>query len=267
MDVLGVDLVVVDDGPQPGTGEGDLGVRVLALEEPGMEAGGKGVPAEVVQPQQGGEGHPPHPPHQGPLLGLHPVGEHPLVARQMKLLVPCVVVGLLEHRHIVHPAPVEVGVLVGVHGVHLDAHHFEILPGDFAGLPDVLHVAHLPALSGEDEDFLQAGFGDGGHLPLNPRRVQLGPADLVVAVEAAVDAVVLAVVGDVDGGKQVHVVPKIPPLLQPGLLSHLLQEGLRRRREEGGKVLRGALGGVQSRPHVLSGVGGLVIPRPGCRYL
>ena len=47
------------------------------------------------------------------------------------------------------------------------------------------------------------------HLVLDLLRVQLHPLDVVVAVEAAVNAVVLAVVGDVKGGEEVDRVAEV----------------------------------------------------------
>lgn len=51
------------------------------------------------------------------------------------------------------------------------------------------------------------------------------PLDVVVAAEAAVDAVVLAVVGDVQGGEEVNGVAEVALGLPMGLSGHFLQEG------------------------------------------
>ena len=55
MDVHGIDLIVVDDRAEAGAGEGDFRVRIFALKQPGVAAGGEGVLAEIVQPQQRAE--------------------------------------------------------------------------------------------------------------------------------------------------------------------------------------------------------------------
>ena len=219
-----------------------------------MEAGGQGVLAEVRQPQQGGEANAPHPAHQGPFLGLEPVGPDPLVAHQVQRLVLGGVIRLLEHGHIVGAARPEIAVLVAVDGVDLQPHHAEVLPGQGAGLADVLHAAHGAALAGEDQDLLHAGVGDDPHLVLDLLPVQLHALDVVVAVEAAVDAVVLTVVGDVQGREEVDRVAEVLPGLQPGPLGHLLQKRLRRRGEQGFEVLDGAGLVVQGRLHVPGGV-------------
>ena len=54
VDVFGVDFVIVDNGAQPGAGEGNLCLGVLPLKQPAVKAGSERVFAEIVQPQQGG---------------------------------------------------------------------------------------------------------------------------------------------------------------------------------------------------------------------
>lgn len=60
VDIQGIDLVVVHDGPQAGTGEGHLCVGVFALEIVDVQGSGQGVFSEVCQAQQGGEAHAAH---------------------------------------------------------------------------------------------------------------------------------------------------------------------------------------------------------------
>ena len=97
------------------------------------------------------------PPTEGALLGVEAIGPHPLVAHEMEGLVLVRVVGLLKHGDIVRAALVEVTVLIGVDRVDLQPHHAEVLPGQLAGLADVLHAALDAALAGEDQDLLHAG--------------------------------------------------------------------------------------------------------------
>ena len=96
----------------------------------------------------------------------------------------------------------EVGVFIGVHGVDFDPDDLEILPRELAGLADVFDPGVVAAFAGEDEDLLEAGFGDLGVFALDFAEGEAGAVDFVVAVEAAVDAVVFAVVGDVDRGEE-----------------------------------------------------------------
>ena len=151
----------------------------------------------------------------------------------------------------------EVAVLVGVDGVDFQPHHAEVLPGQLAGLADVLHRSLMERLSPVSSRISSMPLSAMiSHLVLDLFHGELHPVDVVVAVEAAVDAVVLAVVGDVQGGEQVDRVAKVLSGLQPGPLGHLLQKGLRRRGEQGLKVLDGAGVVVQGGPHVPGGVAG-----------
>ena len=72
------------------------------------------------------------------------------------------------------------------------------------------------ALSGEDQDLLHAAVGDDLHLMLDLRHIQLHPLDVVVAVEAAVDAVVFAVIGDVQGGEEIDGIAEVAAGFQTG---------------------------------------------------
>ena len=177
----------------------------------------------------------------------------------MKLLVAIGVVGLLKNGDVVGAAFVEIAVLLGVHGVDLQAHHAEILPGQPAGFPDIFHVALPPALPGKDQNLLHAAGGNDLHLLLDLLQGELHAADVVVAVEAAVDAVVLAVVGDIQGGEEIDRVAEVLAGLQSGPGRHLLQEGLGGGRQEGLEVLDGAGIVLQGGLHVGGGVGRGVI--------
>ena len=87
MDIHRIDPVIVDDGPKPGAGEGDLPVGIFLLQEPGVHARGKRVFPEVVQSQESGKSHPSHASQERSLLGVKPVGKNPLVPRQMEGLI------------------------------------------------------------------------------------------------------------------------------------------------------------------------------------
>ena len=254
-----VDLIIVDDGPQPGAGQGHLRLRVLALQIVDVEGAGQRVLPEVAQPQQRRKGHAPHPAPEGALLRVEAIGPHPLVAHEVEGLVLFDVVGLLKHGDVVRAALVEIAVLVGVDGVDLQPHHAEVLPGQLAGLADVFHTALGPALAGQEQDLLHAGVGDDLHFLFDLLHGELHAPDVVVAVEAAVHAVIFAVVGDVKGREEIHRVAEVAAGLHPGPLGHFLQKGLRRRGQEGLEVLQRAGLVLQRRPHVPGGVGGAVV--------
>ena len=181
------------------------------------------------------------------------------MAHQVQGLVLVGIVCLLKNGDIVGPALVEIAVLVGVDGVDLQPHHAEVLPGQLAGLADIFHIALGAALSGEDQDLLHAAVGDDLHLMLDLRHIQLHPLDVVVAIEAAVDAVVFAVIGDVQGGEEIDGIAEVAAGFQTGPGGHLLQKGLCGRGEKGLKVLHGAGLMVQGGPHIPGGIAGGVI--------
>ena len=72
-----------------------------------------------------------------------------------------------------------------------------------------MHVAHLAAFAGKNKDFLLAGGGDGLHFGSNLLAAQAGALNFIVTVEAAVDAVVFAVVGNVQRGEKGNVIAEV----------------------------------------------------------
>ena len=68
-------------------GERDLRVRVLALDEVGVQAGRERVPAEVGQAEQRREAHAAHAAHQRTLLRVQAVGEDALMSAKVQGLV------------------------------------------------------------------------------------------------------------------------------------------------------------------------------------
>ena len=77
------------------------------------------------------------------------------------------------------------------------------------GLSNVFDGGLGTAFAGKNQDFLQAGGGDGCHLFFDFFRGQLRPADFVVAVETAVNAVVFTVVCDIDWGEHIYAVSEM----------------------------------------------------------
>ena len=114
--------------------------------------------------------------------------------REVQLLVAVGVVCLLEYRDVVDAAPVQICVFVGVHRVDLDADCLEIMARELAGIADVLDAARAAAFARQYENLFEPRFGDRLKLSLDFLHVELRAADFVVAVEAAVDAVIFAVV-------------------------------------------------------------------------
>ena len=77
---------------------------------------------------------------------------------------------------------------------------------------------------------------------------------MVVAVETAVDAIVLAVVGDVDWRKEIDVVAKMLAGLDFRLGGHLFQVGGCSGGEQGLEIFQGAGLVFQSPLYILAGV-------------
>ena len=147
------------------------------------------------------------------------------MTHQVKLFETHLVVGFLENRHVVHAAFVQIAVLVGIHRINFHTHHAEILTGQLAGFADVFHAALRAAFACENQDFFHAAVGNHLHLVLDLLHGELHALDVVVAVEAAIDAVVFAVVGDIERRKEIDVVAEMLAGFDFGLGGHLFQVG------------------------------------------
>ena len=143
----------------------------------------------------------------------------------------------MKHGDVIYAALVQIGVFVDVERIDFDADNAEVLAREFDCFADVFHRRHSAALAGQQQDFLQAGCGDSLKLLLDFIHVELGAADFVVAVEAAVDTVVFAIVGDVQRGEHLHRVAEMLARLHLCALRHLFKEGRGSRGEQRGEVL------------------------------
>ena len=128
---------------------------------------------------------------------------------QMQLSVFILVICFLENSYVIYAAFMQVSIFIAVERINLYADYLEVLTGLLAGFTDVMHVAHLAAFAGKNKDFLLAGGGDGLHFGSNLLAAQAGALNFIVTVEAAVDAVVFAVVGNVQRRKKGDVIAKI----------------------------------------------------------
>ena len=123
------------------------------------------------------------------------------MAGQVESLIFLRIVSFLEHGHIVNAAFVEITVLIGVDGVNFHTHHAEIFSCELAGFTDILHITLRTAFAGKDQDLLHPGIGNDLHFIFNLLHIQLHAVDMVITVEAAVNTVVLAIIGDIQRGK------------------------------------------------------------------
>ena len=103
------------------------------------------------------------PPMQGTLLGVDPVGENPLVSGKMKGFVFVGIVGFLKYGDVVGTALVEISIFIRIYRINFQADDAEIFPGDLTGISNVFDSGFGTAFSGQNQDFLKAGGGDGCH--------------------------------------------------------------------------------------------------------
>ena len=96
--VLRVDLIVIDDRAQARTRERDLRVRILALEQIGVQTGGESILAEVGQTEQRRKADTAHAAHQCTLLRIQAVRENALVTAEVQGLYFWSSIGLLNIR-------------------------------------------------------------------------------------------------------------------------------------------------------------------------
>ena len=169
------------------------------------------------------------------------------------------VVGLLEDRHVVDAALVQIPVFVHIDRVDFDPDVAKIPAGDFDSFADVADIGVFAALAGQQEDLLHAGLRDDLHFVLDLLEGELFAADVVVTVETAVNTVVLAVIGNVDGGKNIDRVSKVIPGQDLCLARHLLEKWSGGRGEQCLEILNGAALITERPHHVLRIVAGGVI--------
>ena len=146
------------------------------------------------------------------------------MASQVKGSVLVGIVRFLEDRDVVGATFVEIFVVFRIDRVDFHVDDPEILAGNLDGVADVFDIAHLRAFAGEHDDFFDTRIGDVLTFAVEFFVRQAGALDLVVRVEAAVDAVVIAVVGEIDRRQDGDVVAEMAPRDQMGFLGHFFQE-------------------------------------------
>ena len=177
----------------------------------------------------------------------------------MKLFITFAVVRFLEYGHVIDAAFVQVLVLVDIHWVDFDANELEVFTCKFACFADVFDAAFRTAFTGEQEDFFHAAIGNDFHLVLDLFHVQLHALDMVVAVEPTIDAVVFAVVRDIERREQINVVAKVTTCFNFRLGSHFFEERGSGRRKQSLEIFNRTCIVLQSEFHVTCGVLGSVV--------
>ena len=219
-----------------------------------MQCACQGILPKIGQTEKCGERHTSHAAAECPFLCVETVRPHTLVTEQVELFVFVGVVSLLKYRHIIRAAFVEIPVFLRIDRINLKPDHAEILPCKFTGFADVFHIALTSALTGQNQDFLHTAVGNDFHLMLDLFHVQFHAADVVVAVESAVDTVILAVIGNVQRCEEIDGVAEVLAGFQPCFLCHLLKERFRGRGEKCLEILNGAGVMLQCSLHISSGI-------------
>ena len=147
------------------------------------------------------------------------------MAGQVERFVLVGIVRFLEDGDVVGAAFVEVGIVLGVGRIDFHVDDPEVLTSDFDGVADVFDVAHLGTFTGQHDDFFDARVGDVFAFLMELFVVQAGPFYFIVRVKAAVDAVVVAVVGKINRGHDGNVVAEVTARDQMGFLGHFFEEG------------------------------------------
>ena len=143
-----------------------------------------------------------------------------------------------------------------IQGVDLHGHGDKIFPGEGHGLGQKRRRRHLGGLAGEQQDVLEAVAGQDGAFGADFVRGQGAALANAAGVQgvAAVEAVGVADVGEINGGVEPDGAAEVLPGEAVGHLGDVLQEGQRRGRQQGRQVLREQL---------LPAQGPLDVRRPG----
>ena len=197
-----------------------------------MKSSGKGIFPEITQPQKGTDADSAHTAEQCPLLGVETVSEISFWPSQMNLFIADAVIGLLVNTDKISAALLDIGILVCVHGIDLDANGRKVLFGNFTGVTDIFHIRVVPGFPGEDENLSQPGFGDVAQLGVNFIIGELSAVDFIGTVKSAVSTVVDTVVGDIERSIESGSIAEVAGGFLFGAPCHLLQIGLGRRGEE-----------------------------------
>jgi len=258
MDVERANLIVVHDRTKTRAAEAHFGMRILLLQVVNVEGAREGVTAEVRKSKQSGESATAHAAHKGSFLRIKAVREHALVTEQVKLFVTLAVVRFLEDCHVVDAAFVQVLVFVDVYRVDFDAHELKVFAGELASFADVFDAALCAAFAGQQQDFFHAAIGDDLHFVFDLFHRKLHALDVVVAVKAAIDTVVFAVVRNIERSKQINVVAEVTTRLDFSLGGHFFEERCCGGRKQSLEVFDGASVVLQGELHIAGCVLGVI---------
>ena len=238
MHILRIDLIIINDRPETRAGKRNLSLRIFPLQIPGVHPCSKCILSEIIQPQKRPKSNSSHSAFQCPLLRVKPIREDSFMPGQMQRLILMGIISLLKYRHIISSAFMEIGILLTVHRIDFQSHHFKVFSGDPARLTQISDITFCTALADQYKNFFQSCFGDRSHFQLDFLRGKPCPADMVMAVETTVNAVVFTVIGDIKRRKEIYTVSEVFPGFSPRSLCHLFQERFRGGRQKRCEILR-----------------------------
>ena len=186
--------------------------------------------SEIVKTKQCRKSGSAHTPHQCTLLCIKAIGPDTLMSHQMKCLIFIRIVSFLEHRHIIYTTFMEILIFIHIHRINLNSNIFKILSRNLYSFSNVFHIGISAALTGKHQNLFHSRLRDDLHLMFNFFKRQLLPANIVVTVKSTINAVVLAVVGNIQRCKNVHRISKMIFCNLFCLACHLLQIRSCRRR-------------------------------------
>ena len=169
-------------------------MRIFPLYQESVCADGKCILPEIGKSQQCRKCNAAHSAANCALLRIQTVREHTLVTCKMQLRITVTVVGLLKNSDIIRAAFMQISIFIRVHRIDFDADIFEVFMCDFAGTADIFHIAHIPAFTCQDQHFFHPRPGNRFHFSAYAILIKLRTANLILAVETAVNTVIFTVV-------------------------------------------------------------------------
>jgi len=131
------------------------------------------------------------------------------MSHKMQGFILICIVGFLEYRYIIYATFMKIFILIYIYRIDLNTDISEIFPGNLHCFSDIFYIRIGPAFPCKDQDLFHTGLCDHLHFMLDLFKCKFFAADVVVAVKTAVNAVILAVIGNIKRGKNVYRIAKM----------------------------------------------------------
>ena len=197
-------------------------MRIFPLQIINMQCACQCVLSEIGQTEQCRERYPSHATAQGSFLCIKAVGPNTLMSHQMQSFILYIVIGFLENSDIIHTTFMQIPIFIRIHRINFHADHAEIFSCQLTSLTNVFDITHGTAFACQNQDFLHAAVRDDLHFLFNLLHIQLHAVDVVIAVEAAVYTVILAVIRNIQGGEKINGIAEMLAGFDSCLLRHFL---------------------------------------------